>query len=411
MRRFANLYLILFLADGGFSLMDELVSLLTPMMPFTALRDLLAVSVIIMSVPLYLCLGIDRRLPKRVFLPLISFVVWTIISTGLFPTLAEFRIYGLLMAAAQVIIGMLPLSCFRNGEERCLTMPPALFTTPFFSLKNTLIFGAANLAIVPLVLVLFVFAVANTYMTEYTAGFMHLAPGGLTMTERVYTRANRTIRLAAMIHVGNKEYYDALADSVTPGRIIVLAEGVTDDDNLLRNRIDYGKVAGFLGLTSQEKLLFRGKLIEEEEFESPRLSRSGTKDRGKSGQADILRADVDVSAFRPPTILFLDALGKNLRESPSFVRGILALNTWAEKNITPDMNTIIMDDILHRRNLAVIGHLDRALERYDTVIIPWGALHMKEIEADVLKRGFVLQKERERVSIDFRRMLTGMPFI
>ena len=30
---------------------------------------------------------------------------------------------------------------------------------------------------------------------------------------------------------------------------------------------------------------------------------------------------------------------------------------------------------------------------------------MKEIEAEVLKRGFTLQEERERVSIDFRKML------
>jgi hypothetical protein len=55
----------------------------------------------------------------------------------------------------------------------------------------------------------------------------------------------------------------------------------------------------------------------------------------------------------------------------------------------------------------VIRHLGKALERYDTVVIPWGALHMKEIEAEVLKRGFVLQIEQERVSIDFRKMLLG----
>ena len=71
------------------------------------------------------------------------------------------------------------------------------------------------------------------------------------------------------------------------------------------------------------------------------------------------------------------------------------------------MSEIIMDDILHRRNVGVIRHLEKALGRYDTVVIPWGALHMKEIEAEILKRGFKLQEERERVSIDFRKMLTG----
>jgi hypothetical protein len=86
----------------------------------------------------------------------------------------------------------------------------------------------------------------------------------------------------------------------------------------------------------------------------------------------------------------------------------MGLNSWAEQNITPEMYTVIMDDILHRRNLAVISHLEKAFMRYDTVIIPWGALHMKEIEAEVLRRGFVLQEERERVSIDFRKLLLSL---
>jgi hypothetical protein len=408
MRIFANLFLILFLADGGFSLVDELVSLFTPLMPFTAFRNLLAGAVIIMAVPVYLSLGIDRRLPKRVFLPLILFVFWSLVATWFFPAFAGIRIYGLLAAAAQVVLGMLPLSCFRKGGEHSLTMPPEMFAAPFFGLRNTLVFSAANLIVVPLALALLALTAANSYMAGYTSGFMRLAPSGLRMTERVYRRDNRTIRLTAMIHMGEKKYYDELVRSVAAGRIIVLAEGVTDDDNLLRNRIDYGRVAGFLGLTSQEKMRFKGRLIDEEELASPRLRSPGAGEGKQAMSADILRADVDVSAFRPPTILFLDALGKHLRESPSFVKGLLALNTWGQKNITPEMNEIIMDDILHRRNMGVIHHLDKALVRYDTVVIPWGALHMKEIEEEVLKRGFVLREERERVSIDFRKMLLGI---
>jgi hypothetical protein len=405
MRAFANLFLILFLADGGFSLVDELVSLLTPLMPFSALRNLLAGVVIMMSVPLYLCLGIDRRLPKRIFLPLILFVLWALISTWLIPVLGDLRIYGLLIAAAQVVLGMLPLYYLRKGSDRSLTLPPEMFTTPFFSLKNTLIFSWASLFIVPAVMAMFAGSVANAYMSEHTSGFMRLTPYGLKMTERVYRRDNRTIRLAAMIHVGNKDYYDKLVSSIAAGRIIVLAEGVSDDKNLMRNRIDYGRVAGFLGLTSQQEMRFKGRLIDQEELAAPRLSTPGAVDGKQAGETDIFRADVDISSFRPQTITFLDAIGKHLRESPSFVQGVLALNTWAEKNVTPEMYAIIMDDILHRRNLVVISYLDKALVRYDTVVIPWGALHMKEIEEEILKRGFVLQEERERVSIDFRRML------
>ncbi len=406
MRFFANLFLVLFIADGGVSLLDELVSLLSPVAFLSGARNVLADSVIVMAVPVYLCLGIDRRLPKRVFLPLTLFVFWCPLSAWFFPALAGNRTYGLLVAAAQVALVTLPLSRFRKGGARSLTMPPAMFDAPLFSLKNTLVFGAANLFVIPLALAMLVLYTANSWMAEYTSGFMRLAPGGLYMTDRVYRRGNRTIRLASMIHVGEKEYYDELVGSIVPGRTIVLAEGVTDDKDLLQNRLNYGRVAAFLGLTSQEKMLFRGKLIEPEALEAPRVRSRDPGEKKQTGP-DILRADLDVSAFRPPTILFLNAIGKHLQESQSLVKGLLAINAWAEKNISPEMNEIIMDDILHRRNREVIRHLGRALDRYDTVVIPWGALHMKEIEEEVLKRGFVLQEERERVSIDFRKMLLG----
>jgi len=87
--------------------------------------------------------------------------------------------------------------------------------------------------------------------------------------------------------------------------------------------------------------------------------------------------------------------------------GLLAINAWAEKNINREMHDVIMDDILYRRNREVIRYMGKALERYDTVVIPWGAMHMKEIEGEVLKRGFVLREERERVSMDFLKMLLG----
>lgn len=408
MRTFANLFLILFLADGGFSLVDELVPLLTPLAPFTALRMLLAGTVIALAIPLYLCLGIDRRLPKRVFLPLILFVFFCPLSTWIFPFLAGVRGYGLLAAVTQVMLGMLPLLWFRHGKSRSLTIPPELFATPFFSLKNSLLFSAANLLVLPFVVVILTLSVADAYLAEYTSGFMSITPGGLRMTERVYRRGDRTIRLAAMIHIADKAYYDDLAHSITAGRSIVLAEGVSDRNNLLRNNIDYGKMAGFLGLTSQTPMLFQGRLIEAEDFESTGGISEGAAEKSPATVVDTFRADVDVSTFRPPTILFLNVIGKQMQNSPSFVKGLMALNAWGEKNITPEMSVIILDDILHRRNIGVISYLDKALVRYDTVIIPWGALHMKELEAEVLKRGFILQNERTRTSIDFRKMLTGI---
>jgi hypothetical protein len=376
-------------------------------MSFTPLRELLAESVIIMAAAVYICLGIDGRLPKRIFLPQVLFALICPFSTWLFPFLAGIQTYGLIAAILQLLLGMLPLCYFRKGGDPCLTMGTEMFTAPFFRLKNTLIFSTVNLFAAPFVLILLVLFATNAYMAEYTSGFMKLDPGGLRMSERVYKSDNRTIRLAAMIHVGSSEFYDEVTKSIGTGRIIVLAEGVSDDKQLLVGGIDYGKMAAYLGLTSQKEMHLRGRIIEAEDLELPRLCFGGAVEGNTGGDVDILRADADVSDFRSPTILLLNALSKNMEESDSFVNGFLNLNSWSQKNLTPEMNSIIIDDILHRRNMGVISYLDKALDRYDTVVIPWGALHMNELEAEVLKRGFKLQQELERVSIDFHKMLLG----
>jgi hypothetical protein len=392
------MFLVLFLADGGLSVFDELLALFSPGTPLSDLRNLLANAVILLAISLYFCLGIDKRLPKRVFLPLIIFIALCPFSTWLFPSLSHLRIFGLVFACIQVLLFILPLSYIRKAGGKLL-LTKEMFPPPFFSIKNTLLFGAANLFIAPVVLVLLGLFLVNAFLSVQTAGFIRLAPDGVQMTERVYRLHDKTIRLVGMIHVGEKEYYDDFVRSVSSGRTLVLAEGITDEKNLLGNRFGYGKMAGFLGLASQEKMEFKGRVIDDEELEEP--SPAGDE----AGTPDIVWADVDIRTFHPATIRFLNILGKQLTESTSFANALIAVNGWAKQNITPEMNATIMDDILHQRNKEVLRHLGKALPRYDTVIIPWGALHMAEIEKSVLARGFVLQEERERVSIDFRKLL------
>jgi hypothetical protein len=409
MRFFINLFLLLFLADGSVSILDELVSLVSPSELLSGARNLLANSVIVMAVAVYFCLGIDRRLPKGVFLPLTLFVFLCPLSVWFFPSLYGNRSYGLLAASAQVALMIIPVTRFHNGGRFSLTMPQGIFEAPLFGLRNTLVFLAANIVVIPPALAMLALYTANSYISAQTSGFMRIAPGGIHMSERIYGRGKRTIRLTGMIHVGEKGYYEELGRSLAPGpgRIIVLAEGVTDDKELLRSDLEYGRVAGLLGLTSQEELRFRGRLVGPEALDTLPSGSRGAGEKEPAAPPDILRADLDVSAFRAPTILFLNTMGKQLQESRSLAEGILAINAWAEKNITREMHDVIMDDILYRRNRVVLRYLDKALDRYDTIVIPWGAMHMKEIEGEVLRRGFVLLEERERVSMEFRNMLPG----
>ncbi|MBU5635948.1 hypothetical protein KOM00_04305 [Geomonas sp. Red69] len=396
MRNFANLFLILFFADGFLSVLDELSALVAPVAPLTMFRMQVANSVLLLAIPLYFSLGIDRRLPKKLFLPLIAFLFGCPLAAWLFPALGDSKFFAIAMAALQLGVPPLLISRYRDGKAPGLTLPPWRFEGPFFEAKNTLAFTAVNLVLLPVLLATFTLFLADAWALNNTAGFIRVSPRGLYLTERVYRRGSKTLRLTGMVHVGEKGYYEDVARVAMKGRTVVLAEGVTDRKQVLRNHFDYREVASFLGLASQEKLLFDGNVIDEKSLDAPKRA---------ANQPDVLVADTDLSTFRPETLLFLDHVGKELRRAPSMVDAAANLNRWAEKNVTPEMYAVIMDDILTRRNQVLLGYLDRVLERYDSVVVPWGALHMKGIEEGVLKRGFVLDKERTRLAIDLKRIL------
>ena len=399
MRIFTSLFLNLFLADGCLSLATEVLSLFAPLPWLSELRNLLAYLVIFLAALLYLCLGVDSRLPKRLLLPLIAFACLSPFICWFFPDLVDRHGFGLLASAGQLLLCLIPYRLFAGGGGPGLTLPKGVFVGPFFRLKNTLIFAGVSLLLACVLLPLGVLGAADALMARYTAGFMRLSPGGVHMVERLYRRGDQTVRLAGMIHVGETGYYEALAATLSKGSSIVLAEGVTDRGHLLHDRLDYGKVAGSLGLsTQQQRMQLRGRPIEAAELEEPRPGRADAK-----AGPDILRADVDVSSFRPETVEFLNAVGKKMNGGGA-ARELLAYNAWARGVLTPKRQETIMDDILYRRNRQLIGQLQKALRRYDTVVIPWGALHMPAIQEEVLNEGFVLQEQRDRVSIDFKKM-------
>jgi hypothetical protein len=197
-----------------------------------------------------------------------------------------------------------------------------------------------------------------------------------------------------MIHLGEENFYSKLIDSIGGPRTLILAEGVSDENGLLQQRFSYGKIADILGLESQEKVPFPGRPIE-------------NLDEAASAQAeipDILRADIDLSQFDHRTLEVLNALAKYVLDSDSLITGYAEFNHWAKEHVTDDINEVVMNDLVEKRNRSVLSYLPMALKKYDTVIIPWGALHMKGIEDQVKMRGFQLEKERNRRSIDLWKL-------
>jgi hypothetical protein len=208
------------------------------------------------------------------------------------------------------------------------------------------------------------------------------------MVEKVYVREAKQIRLAGMMHLGQSRYYQELADSFNAEDTLLLAEGMTDTQGLLTGDFSYSGVADLLGLAAQQEFRFPGRLIDAGSLDLP-----GAAD---TTAPDILHADLDLQDFDPHTIAVLNAVGRYLRNGDSG-----EFNRWAEENFTPETTRILLNDLVHKRNQAVLSYLPKGLQKYRTLLIPWGALHMPGLEAEVKQQGFTLQEIRERQSIDF----------
>ena len=401
MRSFANFYIILFLIDAGLSLIDELFQAASsPLVFLTEIRFTVAYAVILLSMIFYACLGIDRRLPKRVFLPLTLFASWSALALWPLSGLVTRETLGLTAAISQVVIGVIAIILLRGLGGRSL-LTEEQFQTPIFSLRNTLGFTAVNLLLTPVVLIYTGLAVTSYYLEEQTAGFLRLSPVGVHMTERSYHLAKKEIRLAGMMHIGKEDYYEDLANSIPTVGTIILAEGVTDQDRLLESQFNYSKLAGLIGLSSQDKMRINGNAVA--------LDDLGVAGQviSEPGKPDIANADIDLNRFEPKTIEFLNALGRNLFGDKPLAEGLVDYNLWIEENMTEDGLAGVMADILDKRNDAVIAGMVKTLKRYDTIIIPWGAMHMPAIEAAVLEQGFAPGKMQERLSLDFRAIPYG----
>ncbi len=400
MRSFANVYIVLYLIDAGLSLTDELLTMFVAHLPaLSMVRNFVALVVILLSLVVYALMGIDRRLPKRVFLPVTLYAFWC--SLMLWPLLGMIphEFLGLAAAIGQVVIGGVALITLRTSYGRNL-LPAELFKQPLFGWRNTLSFAGVNLLLLPLVLVYSLMAMADYYLDQKTAGFMRLSPVGIYTSERSYHDDGKVVRLVAMMHIARKGYYQELVASLPAEGTIILAEGVTDHDRLLKSRFQYGRLANLVGLSSQETMKLDGNLVELDDLEPVS---EGERDETKP---DIVIADVDISRFAPQTIEFINVLARTLLGDKPLAQGFAAYRDWAQVHGTPEVFSGVMDDILYKRNDVVIEALQRSLDRYDTIIVPWGGMHMPAIEAALLDRGFVPGKKKERLLFAF----SSIPF-
>ncbi len=371
-----SLCLGLFLADAAVSLVDDSLILFFGIHLLAGMRGMVFLFAMLMAVVVYALMGLTPMIPKRLFLPLTLF--GPAAQLAVIPFLIYF--YGRIREVAwgisfvQLSFGLMVLYRVQGGFKfRWLLVAENQLEAGRFNWRNLSVFLLANvLALLPVVVV-YLSLCAALAVDHFSDGFLALRPHGFTVQVRKYVRNDgKTIQLVPMAHIGEPDFYRDLSQSF-PTDSIILMEGVTDNQNLLTNRLSYQRMAASLGLAEQQR-----------EF--------------KPSPGQQVRADLDVEQFATNTIDFLN-LVTLLYTKGANPEIVVKLTQYSPP---PHFEEQLFDDLLRKRNRRLLEEIHARLSQSENLIVPWGAAHMPEIARGIQKAGFRLDETREYVAIRFR---------
>jgi hypothetical protein len=333
------------------------------------------------SALLYVISVFSPRIPKRLALPPAAFLTWTFFCGGFPLAFVAPDALPAILAWSQLGVGLLWAAFMLRF--------PSPTGRPAFSWRNLAISGLVTVAIVPIAFAAATVNSLGVYLEMTTGGYLKIRPGGLLLEEREFRKGGKCVRLVSMVHIGNRRFYDQIDASLPKGgEAIVLLEGVTDEQMLLKRHFSYTHVARMLGLESQETSLLQGK------------AKEAVTRPSSPGAVEYRDADVDVSTFHPETIQFIQQLGV-LLANPTAASLALAFCDPNSALARPAAQKTVFDDILSSRNRHLLSEIDAALAAHNMVVVPWGAMHLSWIEAELKTRGFHQTAAVERPAIRF----------
>jgi len=373
-----SLCLALFLVDAIVSLVDDSLIQLFDLRLLTTVRGIVWFFALLTTAVVYLLIGLTPLVPKRLFLPVVLFN--PLGALALIPLAIYFytRLQPIswFISLGQLLFGLGILYWAQGGlRPRWPIVADRELGSRGFSWLNLSGFLALNLFVALPAVLVYLFACAALAIGHFSEGFLALRPGGLTVQVRTYVlNDGKTVQLVPMAHIGEADFYQKLSQSF-PTNAVVLMEGVTDNRNLLTNRITYKRMATSLGLAEQQ-----------EEFHPVR--------------AELVRADVDVEQFTPDTIGFLN-LVMLVHATGLTVENVLKVLQFSPP---PHFQERLLDDLLSKRNRHLLDELQLRLSQPDPIIVPWGVAHMPGIAQAIQASGFRLAETREYTVIRFRHI-------
>lgn len=390
-----NAFLVSFALDAALTLADELLraTLGTPLL--APARDAVARLPLALAPALAVALPLAPGLPARVFLPPLLFLAWALL--GALPLAASLppRPLGLALGALQVALAAAAFLALRRhpSSRRWLLHRDRVARARLRPGRTLLLLASATVAI-PLALAGYGLLALAFSIEQATGGFMRFDLRGISAGEREYARGAQQVRLVGMLHLGEAGAYRELFASFGPDAL-VLAEGVSDREHRLASRLPYEAIAGPLGLDVQPPI-------------AEALAEAARAEGAESAaEPEVVRADVDASEFSPETLAFLRDSAQ-LLTSPD-LRTWLARARELGRRFDAAASERVLLDILTRRNEHLVAALDAALaDGHERIVVPWGALHLPEIEKALLARGFERRAETRRPLVHYATLLGAL---
>ncbi len=373
---FLSVFLGFFLADACFSVVDTILVLIFDWHVLSGVRGVVSFLSFGFSLLIYVLIGITPMIPKRAFLPLTLFnpVMWLFAIPAYIYFHRAFHLFDFIISCCQLFLGLGVLAWLQGGFR---------LAWPFvkedrmgqrgFSWINLSGFVLLNVLVLPSATLVYLAVCAHLAVGHYSDGFLALRTSGITVQARKYVRNDgKTVLLVPMVHIGDPDFYWKVSQSF-PTNSIILMEGVTDEKNLLTNKVSYQRAARSLGLAEQQKVF-----------------------RPTRGQP--VRADVDISEFTPVTISVLNLA--MLFHARGFTGETIA--KALQFSGPPHLEEQLLDDLVKKRNQHVMKELKTQLSNYDDIVVPWGAAHIPGLAEEIQRAGFQLKETREYQVIHFR---------
>ncbi|HNV69808.1 MAG TPA: hypothetical protein PKO06_08935 [Candidatus Ozemobacteraceae bacterium] len=258
-----------------------------------------------------------------------------------------------------LLIGLLTLSTSGNALTSETSKSPI---NPFYALLIAWTFDVAELE-------------------ALTRGYVSREATGIYSNEKYFEKDGLELRLLGMAHVADKNFYEDIKNSLRGKPGLILMEGVTDEKDLLETPLDLSSVAEKLGVDDQRKTF------------TP---------KSMPAEVTVIRADVDVSDFASDTIELLNLVGK-VYSKKGFNFGHFLMMYL--KLSQPEVTRTFFTDLIEKRNACLIGHVQNNLKKYPRIVIPWGAMHLPDIERWVSDNGFTLKSQKGRLLLRFPNYL------